>query len=84
MKVRKKTTFTATKFEAGMEDGEIYSHAYKDTFKYKYLTCGGISFVVDEDDCYIVKNDTNGSFELMNKYQLEQYYEEMEGKNENI
>lgn len=77
MKIRKKTTYTATKFEIGMEDGETYSNLNGCRLKYIRLTNGEYAFIKNENDCYIVKNDFNGTFELMNGYQLKSYYEEI-------
>jgi len=77
MKVRKKQTFTVTKFEAGMEDGAMHSGYHDKRLKYKILPSGEWRFICNDDDCYIVKSDNNGSLELLNKKQLEKYYEEI-------
>jgi len=78
MKVRKKTTFTVTKFEAGMEDGEMYSNIHGNRHKYKILPNGGCQFITKEDDCYIIRNDFNGSLELVDKRHIELYYDILE------
>jgi len=79
MKIRKKQTYTVVKFEAGMEDGEMYSNIHGNRYKYKILPSGGYKFITNEDDCYIIRNDFNGSLELVGKKHIDKHYDILEG-----